>query len=41
MARLTYSKTEIETEHDYAMPHVECGLKLHGGFSEDGLYLSP
>ncbi len=41
MTRLTYSKAELETEHDYAMSHVECGLRLHGGFSEDGLYLSP
>jgi len=41
MSRLSYSKAEIEAEHDYAMPHIECGQKLHGGFSEDGQYLSP
>jgi len=41
MTRLVYSQEEIEAEHDYAMPHVECGLKLHGGFAADGTYLSP
>lgn len=41
VARRTFSKAEIEAEHAYDMPHVECGLKLHGGFAEDGTYLSP
>lgn len=41
MSRLVYSQNEIEAEHDYASPHIECGLKLHGGFSEDGIYISP
>jgi len=41
MTKLTYSKAELEAEHDYATPHIECGLKLHGGFDEHGMYLSP
>jgi len=41
MIKLTYSKAELEAEHDYATPHIECGLKLHGGFDEHGTYLSP
>lgn len=41
MTKLIYSKEELEAEHDYATPHVECGLPLHGGFDENGTYLSP
>jgi len=41
MSKLRYSKQEIEAEHDYQTFHVECGLKLHGGFDLDGHYLSP
>ena len=41
MAKLVYTKEELEAEHDYATPHVACGLKLHGGFDADGNYLSP
>ena len=41
MSKLEYSKQEIEAEHDYQTLHVECGLKLHGGFDADGHYLSP
>ncbi|XOV86268.1 MAG: hypothetical protein ACFHX7_15020 [Pseudomonadota bacterium] len=41
MARRQYTKEELEAEHDYAAPHVECGLKLHGGFDAEGNYLSP
>ncbi len=39
--KVSYTQEEIEAEHDYTTPHVECGLKLHGGFDEDGKYLSP
>lgn len=39
--KLTYTREEIEAEHEYATPHIECGVKLHGGFSEDGTYVSP
>ena len=41
MTRLVYTKAELEADHDYATPHVECGLKLHGGFDEMGVYHSP
>ncbi len=41
MSKLVFTKEEIEAEHDYATPHVECGLKLHGGFDKQGHYLSP
>jgi len=39
--KLTYTREEIEAEHEYATAHIECGVKLHGGFSEDGTYVSP
>ncbi|HEX3674660.1 MAG TPA: hypothetical protein VHU87_10335 [Rhizomicrobium sp.] len=41
MARLTYSKSEILADHDYAKPHMEEGYKLHGGFDADDNYISP
>lgn len=41
MSKLVYSKQEIEAEHDYHTLHVECGLKLHGGFDADDHYISP
>ncbi len=41
MLKLNYSKKEIEAEHNYATPHVECGVRLHGGFAVDGQYISP
>ncbi len=41
MLKLNYTIDEIEADCDYVTPHVECGVKLHGGFAEDGQYLSP
>lgn len=41
MNKLVFTREELEAEHDYATPHVECGLRLHGGFDEEGRYLSP
>jgi len=41
MNKCDYSVAEIEAEHDYVTPHIECGLKLHGGFDAEGHYLSP
>ena len=41
MNQLVFTREEIEAEHDYATPHVEYGLQLHGGFDEQGTYLSP
>ena len=39
--KLIYTPEDIEAEHDYTTSHIECGLRLHGGFDEDGVYLSP
>ena len=39
--KLIYTREEIEEEREYVTPHIECGVKLHGGFSEDGIYVSP
>ena len=39
--KLIYTREEIEEEREYDTPHIECGVKLHGGFSEDGTYVSP
>lgn len=39
--KLIYTRDEIEEEREYDTPHIECGVKLHGGFSEDGTYVSP
>jgi hypothetical protein len=41
MSRLVWSAEEILADHPYAKPHVEAGYRLHGGFDEDGTYLSP
>lgn len=41
MTRFVFTQDELEAEHDYASPHIECGLKLHGGFDDDGTYISP
>ncbi len=39
--KVNFTIDEIEAEHDYPTLHVECGLRLHGGFDEEGRYLSP
>ena len=41
MSKFVYTKDELEAESDYAAPHEECGLKLHGGLDADGNYISP
>lgn len=41
MTRRVFSKEELEADIDYAKPHEACGLKLHGGFDENGQYVSP
>lgn len=41
MSKLVYTKEELEAEHEYATPHIECGLKLHGGFDQGGHYITP
>lgn len=39
--QLTYTQEELLAEHSYYRPHVIEGQKLHGGFDEDGTYISP
>ncbi|MFI4976399.1 MAG: hypothetical protein ACHP84_17835 [Caulobacterales bacterium] len=39
--RLRYSREELLESHAYARPHEEAGYRLHGGFMEDGTYVSP
>lgn len=41
MAKLVWSREELLAEHPYAAPHHAAGRKLHGGFDEDGAYISP
>ncbi len=41
MARLTYTEDELLQSHSFARPHVVAGRRLHGGFDEDGRYMSP
>ncbi len=41
MARLAYSREELLANHEFARPHVEAGYRLHGGFDENGTYISP
>ncbi len=41
MTKLIYTAEEIEAEHDYTSLHIESGLKLHGGFDDQGQYISP
>ena len=39
--RLTYSRDELLSSHDYAAPHVVAGRTLHGGLLADGTYMPP
>lgn len=41
MVKLVYSEAELLAEHAYAKPHKEVGYLLHGGFNEEGTYVSP
>jgi hypothetical protein len=41
MSQLVYREHEILREHDYAAPHLAAGYRLHGGFDQEGRYLSP
>ena len=41
MTRLTYSRDELLTDHEYAEEHVVLGERLHGGFLADGSYQPP
>ena len=41
MTKLVYSREELLADHRYAKPHREAGYDLHGGFDEEGTYISP
>jgi hypothetical protein len=39
--RTRYSQAELLASHSFAEPNVVGGIRCHGGFDEDGRYLSP
>jgi hypothetical protein len=39
--QLRYSEEELWRSHEYAKPHVEAGMRLHGGFDARGRYVPP
>jgi hypothetical protein len=39
--QLEYAEEELLASHDYAEPLVAGGIRCHGGFDEDGRYVSP
>jgi hypothetical protein len=41
MSQLVYSEEELMRSHEYAMPHIEAGHRLHGGFDAAGSYIPP
>jgi hypothetical protein len=40
-AQLDYSEGELLASHHYAEPLVAAGVRCHGGFDENGAYVSP
>jgi hypothetical protein len=40
-AQLEYTEGELLASHDYVEPLVAGGVRCHGGFDEDGTYVSP
>ena len=40
-ARLRYSRDELMQSHPYVRSHEAAGYRLHGGFTADGVYVSP
>ena len=41
MGRLVYTEAELMRSHDYARPQIVAGRRCHGGFLDDGRYVSP
>ena len=41
MAKLSYTRDELMSDHDYSTPHVVSGTRLHGGFLANGSYQPP
>jgi hypothetical protein len=40
-AQVTYTETELLADHDFVEPLIANGVRCHGGFDEDGAYVSP
>src|SRR5258708_24488678 len=40
-ATLRYSRDELMRSHPFARAHEAAGYRLHGGFTDDGAYVSP
>ncbi len=41
MGQLRFTEEELMAEHDYAVPQLVAGQRLHGGFDAEGNYLPP
>ena len=41
VGQVTFTEAELLADHDYAEPLVADGVRCHGGFDEDGRYVSP
>ncbi len=39
--QVTFTEAELLANHDMAEPLIEGGVRCHGGFDEDGTYVSP
>lgn len=39
--QVSFTEAELLLDHDMAAPLVEGGVRCHGGFDEDGVYVSP
>ena len=39
--QVAYDEAELLASHDYAEPLVVAGVRCHGGFDDDGTYVSP
>ena len=40
-AQVTFTEAELLADHDVAEPLIEAGVRCHGGFADDGTYVSP
>ena len=39
--QLEFTETELLASHDFAEPLIAGGVRCHGGFDDDGAYVSP
>jgi hypothetical protein len=40
-AQLDYTESELLASHDYVEPLIAGGVRCHGGFDDEGIYVSP